>query len=1623
VSLRCVRISFHKYGIAGPVLVSLLAFQLFLLAPAAGQIVTRAVDRNGGETGTGSISGHVLDQDTLEPVASSTVVVRAEDGSVVAITELDSSGGFSFPGLTLDAAYYVQTYLTTVGYVDELFDDIPCMAAQCNLFDGKKIVVTSSQPHKEIDLLLNPRGGRVSGRVVDRDTNEPVQNIRVQVFSEVGPGTVNYVGEGVTDEQGRYTTGTGLVTGSYFARTLNEEGYFNKAWGNETSCQICPPATGKVFPVDLGETKGGIDFSLRRGGRIAGVVRDSRSGEGLAGVEVWVERDIRDRVSKGLTDANGRYVTGQAIPPGTYYLRTFNRIHYINQVYDGLPCTQALCPLDGGKTITIRDSETVEGADFSLDAGGIVEGRVVDENSGRPIKDVFLLFSRADGSGYDGFRTDDTGHYQSDVGIAEGTYFARTYNSSTYADELYDNKPCPNSRCDPTAGDPITVRKGETTEGIDFALQDTAGTISGSVRDGSSHAPLTGVRIRIYEPSGRWIADAMTDGDGHYVSKGLTPGSYFVRTDNTLGYFNQLYDGVACQGGCDVTQGAPVVVNERKNTGGIDFSLERGGRISGRVVSKDGTVIPSRGVSVIVYPKGGNAAASVGFVDGDGHYVTEAGLPEGDYYVRTNNEAGYVDLVYPSIYCTGNCNVAAIGEPVHVEKGEIVNGIDFQLEEGTTLSGSFEDTETGEPLEGIRVNVMSVDGEWINSTDMFAYVGGGFRSRRAWPPGKYFIRTRNTSGFVDQIYDGIECSGTTCDTTAATTLTFSEGRKIEGIRFSLRKGGSVRGRVVDAVSGSPIEGLPVELRTKDGHELYLGLTADDGSFGSESGLLPGHYSIVTLPHEEHPGKVFGGDCYWNTPGEGTEIEVTAGQVVEGIEVAVDPGGSLGGTVRERSSGRGIADVRIQLNRLRPAVGGGAPADGFTSAQGAFQIRNVCPGDYILTTTNQGGFIDQLYEGIDCPLGKCDTTAGRVVHVANNRISAGIDFLLDKGARIEGKVVAEGSGLGIGGGGGLFNREGEDHAATLSVVEEDGTFVSGPGLPPGRYQVRTWNNPGFLEEDLAGLACEFGECLQSGNRGIIELSDREVVGGTVFRLGEAARITGRVFDGETQDGVANARMLFVGAGGEWWTSSRSGEDGSYQSPDLYAGTVKVRATETAPFFESEFVESRGLSPGETRKGVDFRLTRGGMIEGAVSEAETGRALEGIEVHVLDTNGHQVTQSMTGPDGAYSSSKALKPGRYFVRVFDNDLWINELFDDVVCLTSDSGCSLERATALRIEGSETVRGIDFSLKRGSVIEGTVVDSETGAPLKEVGVVLLDPLGTFVHEPATGADGSYKMFPVGPGEFFLATENWIGYVDQTFDGNPCLPRPTQYGCELDKATPIVTDGVSTYSADFRLSRGGVITGEVALEPDGGVPEDSWVAVLDSSGGILTSVSCDSDGTYRTNRGLPVGDYYVKASAPEAVDELWPDVQCETGCDVRDGDVIKIDEPGEVVEGIDFSLALGGFISGSVVDMDTGKALPGAIVLIYDGEGTLENRVQTNQAGEYRSRALAAGSYFVASRTSAEYEDQVYDGIPCGMRCNPSVGEEIRVLAGNTTKGIDLHLRNLRLRRKRPDTRAIGGD
>ena len=534
----------------------------------------------------GSISGTVTDAGTGLPISGVYVYAYSstDQYSSGAVTAAD--GTYVLTGLTTGS--YTVEY-SAAGYSPNYYND------QADYYSANQVAVVESQTTAHIDDQL-VKMASISGTVIDSGTGLPVPSVPVFIYS----GSFQF-DEVTTGADGTYTF-SGITPGTYtveFAGTYEGSAYGDQWWNGATSQATATPIT-----VTTGQQVTGIDGSLQKLGTITGTITSSVTGLPLAGVcaSVTLASEIWDEISNACTDANGDY-TAVGIPTGTY-LVSFNDPagNFAIQWFDGKDSPLSADPIE-----VITGTNTANIGAAILPAGKI--SGVVTDSSGDPIQGA-CVYADGTSSGYEdnGACTDSSGSYTIG-GLLPGSYTVEFDSTGPFIGQWYNDKTY-------DTADTIVVVAGTTQQAN--AVLTRGGTVSGTVTDAVTHAPLANICVDVWDYQGD-SAYGCTDSTGTYTTGGLASGTYYAdfTDDSGLGYLHQTYPGT-------------FVVHLGQDTSGIDAAMTLGGVLAGTVTDA-ATSLPLGNICVV--PDGGQGATSCNGPQTDDNGQFSENIAPGTYTV------------------------------------------------------------------------------------------------------------------------------------------------------------------------------------------------------------------------------------------------------------------------------------------------------------------------------------------------------------------------------------------------------------------------------------------------------------------------------------------------------------------------------------------------------------------------------------------------------------------------------------------------------------------------------------------------------------------------------------------------------------------------------------------------------------------------------------------------------------------------------------------------------------------------------------------------------------------------------------------------------------------------------
>lgn len=535
-----------------------------------------------------SISGRV----TRSGAGLAGVVVNSFGDSAPSMAETGADGSFRIDDLTPGQV------ILNVSKEDEFI----------------RVMRPVTAPATGVDIEIPP-GGRVSGRVVDKTTRQPVTSFEAGISSSGG--------------------GVGMVM--MFSPRMrpftSEDGSFlleNVPAGSQIQLLVAAPGytTARLPNVKVEEGKEVADLTveLDRGVRVGGRVTGPEGGP-LSGVSVRIDVGTSRggmppppmNRSGAVTDSNGEYSI-EAVEAGEKMF-IFNRTGYVSVT----------------KSVTLSGSEAR--VDAQLGSGVRVSGVVVTEG-GAPVEDASVSArSGAEAASYRGTRTDANGGFVLE-GLAPGRYRFSASKTGYATGEVED----------------VDV---STTSMVRIQLR-TGGTVTGHVT-GLTAAELQQAIVMVNSVNS--YASAAVDASGNYRVDGAPTGTVRImaRTRTGIG------------GGRSSQMQSRQLEPGQSIQADIDFGL--GSIVTGRV-ARDGK--PVDGAMVGFIPKGivGQSAGSA-TTDSGGRYEI-SGLQDGKYDVSAGSfdrggmfmgsyevrGSGNFDIELRSSSLRGRVIDAATSEPV-----------------------------------------------------------------------------------------------------------------------------------------------------------------------------------------------------------------------------------------------------------------------------------------------------------------------------------------------------------------------------------------------------------------------------------------------------------------------------------------------------------------------------------------------------------------------------------------------------------------------------------------------------------------------------------------------------------------------------------------------------------------------------------------------------------------------------------------------------------------------------------------------------------------------------------------------------------------------------------------------
>jgi hypothetical protein len=653
------------------------------------------------------------------------------------------------------------------------------------------------------------------------------------------------------------------------------------------------------------------------------------------------------------------------------------------------------------------------------------------------------------------------------------------------------------------------------------AVAATLTTISGTVT-GPGGAPVANVQVSARRTEFANDASAITDATGGYVLTLPGAGAYKLQFFSGP-YVTEWYNDKSSFATAD-----SVSVADAEQRTGINAQLAQGATINGTVTASNGS--PLSQICVFAQQTQFGAAAASATTTGDGTYSLTH-LAAGTYRIQFQPCS-----TSPSDRLTqwyrGKSTFAA-ADPVTVDAGQLVSGIDAQLIDGGSISGAVRNA-TGTGIPGICVSATSVSdptaGKGI-TTDS----SGGY-TLHALAPGQYRVSFTNCNGATDYVSEWFDDAASR-DTAAAVTV--AANAVTAGIDAVLAVGGSISGTVTDT-SGQPLDGICA--------------TAILGNTGSNVGRTngAGQYAVRGLRSGDY--RISFSDCaggnYVQTYypdarsfDSGAIVTVEGTNAVTAINQTLELGGAVAGSVVADGGGP-LSGICVNVRDTAAS----ASSNGQTTTDGTYVVHGVPAGTHQILfsdCTSSGDYIPEYYDNVPLPT---STTPAATVPVQPGVVTQGINAALALGGSVSGLVV------------------GENDEPLNRICVSGGTAIAASTNSSGEYRLRG------IPTGAATIA--FNDCSGTTNY-LREWYDNQPTAaaanpvpvdlgantpGINARLTEGGSVSGIIVNQSNQPAAGACAFAFVNQ--SFWSSSLSDAAGHYRLRSLPTGTVAVAFGESA-----------------------------------------------------------------------------------------------------------------------------------------------------------------------------------------------------------------------------------------------------------------------------------------------------------------------------------------------------------------------------------------------------------------------------------------------------------------------------
>lgn len=409
----------------------------------------------------------------------------------------------------------------------------------------------------------------------------------------------------------------------------------------------------------------------------------------------------------------------------------------------------------------------------------------------------------------------------------------------------------------------------------------------------------------------------------------------------------------------------------------------------------------------------------------------------------------------------------------------------------------------------------------------------------------------------------------------------------------------------------------------------------------------------------------------------------------------------------------------------------------TNIRGKYSIANLLPGDYILRIHSGEYGAGEKFAG-EYYKNSYSWEDANPVNVKNNIVTTGINFLLDKGTTITGRMLDKNSKKTIPNSFFFIKTytSQDDYITYFGQTDSTGNYIVN-GIEPGKYRIAI--EP---DERIGGFYADTAITIKS---------TFDTIKGLDFEVTEGGAISGK---------VSPPTQLWIQViGSEKSMEKQIDKEGNYLIAGLPAGKYIVKAYPLPKINQYAWQYWKNLNSEsnadvvivkntDTTKNIDFKLKQEGIISG-VTKSSQGFPLDYCEFELFNSYGEKIIEPVVSRNSSgYYEIHNLPPGEYILKAGNSSL--NNNYHGKYYRDS---YSFENAKKITVKSGETTPNIDFTLEPAGSIQGFVLCNNnlmSGDSIR-FNVLAVNIKTNEIFSSKTTFTGGYKITGTPDGEYKL--------------------------------------------------------------------------------------------------------------------------------------------------------------------------------------------------------------------------------------------------------------------------------